>query len=231
MLRRDGGLSGLLDGLWRGRCDRWVGRDRRSFRQRRRGDGGYDLGSFGPAHPVVQRERRRAFTQHDARYVHIDRHRSRRHRRFDRRLADRSGERSRYAPFSTGAQEGAYGLTLTYTEMGTVRAIHAPPGGAPRVFRAEMFDVAGHKATADISINLTCRAQAICYGTCKRDCTCPPGFVCNPIPGLNMTWCVNSTNFQAPACTTETDCRAVGLQEANCSFDPAGFRCTEVCSP
>jgi hypothetical protein len=63
-----------------------------------------------------------------------------------------------YGAFATAAAEGSYSISLGWDAINAVRPIDAMPGGSPRVFRSEFFDVAGNKATRDISITFACDA-------------------------------------------------------------------------
>ncbi|MEQ8279111.1 MAG: hypothetical protein RMA76_16895 [Deltaproteobacteria bacterium] len=73
-----------------------------------------------------------------------------------------------YGTFATSASEGAYTISLTWNQMDAVRTIELAPGGAPRVFTAQFFDVAGQRTSRDLAIQLQCHdpALAACGGRC-----------------------------------------------------------------
>lgn len=75
---------------------------------------------------------------------------------------------SSYGAFATSAAEGAYSISLAWGAVDLVRGIDTPTGGAPRVFRARFFDVAGHTADGDITVTLACENAdlAACSGDC-----------------------------------------------------------------
>lgn len=124
---------------------------------------------------------------------------------------------SSYGPLATGAQEGAYGATLTWGDIHRVRSIDAPAGGIGRTFRAELFDVAGNRATADVGVSLSCGAQlAVCAGVCSTTCEpCPAGFDCVESPAVqDLNFCVEAASGLAPTCGGDPDCQAAGLSGA-----------------
>jgi hypothetical protein len=101
------------------------------------------------------------------------------------------GSGAAYGAFATSAAEGSYEIDLGWGELGTVSAIDAPPAGASRRLLARFFDVAGHRAEAEVTVTLRCddAGYSACDGQCfdlERDedhCgTCdletPPGVAC-----------------------------------------------------
>jgi hypothetical protein len=78
------------------------------------------------------------------------------------------GSGAQYGAFAAQAAEGAYSITLGFAQINTVAAIYADPRGLDRTFRAEFFDVGGHKSTTDLTVHLTCSSQASPhYGCCN----------------------------------------------------------------
>lgn len=82
-------------------------------------------------------------------------------------LLDESG--APYGAFVTSGQEGAYQMTVTWEDINTITAIDFAPGAdGMRSFTAEFFDGAGHKATRNISLTLSCSGLAACDGRCRE---------------------------------------------------------------
>jgi hypothetical protein len=72
-----------------------------------------------------------------------------------------------YGVFSTGAQEGAYSLTVTWAEMNQVRAIDFTTSEG-RAFLGRFNDQAGHATTIQKVITLTCGGKPACAGACGQ---------------------------------------------------------------
>lgn len=99
----------------------------------------------------------------------------------------RSPSGATYGTFATAAEEGAYSLSVSWSQIHQLEPINASPGGTSRVFRAEFFDVAGHTVTQDITIQLGCSdtSASICDGNCQSTDDDPNncgacGNVCGP---------------------------------------------------
>jgi hypothetical protein len=82
-------------------------------------------------------------------------------------LAD--GDGGVYGAFATAAGEGAYSLSLSWSQINAVRAINAEVSGSLRTFSATFFDQAGHSVIGDVAVTLDCEqdSHAVCDGTCR----------------------------------------------------------------
>jgi hypothetical protein len=70
-----------------------------------------------------------------------------------------------YGSFATAAAEGAYTLTVPWSEMHRLASINFT-AAITRTFRAEFFDAGGNRATRDVTLTLTCDGIAACSGVC-----------------------------------------------------------------
>lgn len=69
--------------------------------------------------------------------------------------------------FATGAQEGAYEISLSWQDMQDAQAIEFPYGETEeRVLTARFYDQAGQNATRDLILTMTCNGEAACNGAC-----------------------------------------------------------------
>jgi hypothetical protein len=75
-----------------------------------------------------------------------------------------------YGAFATGSQEGAYSLSLSWSEMNQAVDITFGTMEA-RDFRAVFFDVDGNAIEKNVTVKLTCNGKAACRGTCATSCT------------------------------------------------------------
>lgn len=141
------------------------------------------------------------------------------------------GSGAQYGAFAAQAAEGAYSIALGFGQMNTVTAINADPRGLDRTFRAEFFDVDGHKSTSDITIHLTCSSQASPYDGCcdgnVRDFRNSPncggcGVTCDTAPAwaANEGGCVDFVCAYDVETSTRSSCdTACGAVGAQCSVD------------
>lgn len=73
-----------------------------------------------------------------------------------------------YGAFQTSASEGAYALTLSWSDLDTVRSIEGPATGVSRALVARFFDAAGNTTEGQLQVNLRCALddEAPCDGEC-----------------------------------------------------------------
>ncbi len=72
-----------------------------------------------------------------------------------------------YGTFATSASEGAYSMSLSWSEINLVQPINASPVGIDRTFRAEFYDVAGNMVWQDVNVTLRCEfGDSACDGRC-----------------------------------------------------------------
>jgi len=85
-----------------------------------------------------------------------------------------------YGAFATAASEGAYSISLTWDDIDTTQAIHAPADATTqRAFRTSFYDVAGHSVYRDVSVSLGCSDHRVaCGGGCMDDICGVCGHVC-----------------------------------------------------
>ncbi len=80
-------------------------------------------------------------------------------------LIDESG--APYGAFTTSGQEGAYEMTVSWSQINSIASIDFATGpGLQREFTAEFFDAAGHKSQKTIGIQLSCEGSSACEGEC-----------------------------------------------------------------
>jgi hypothetical protein len=72
-----------------------------------------------------------------------------------------------YGPFVSAGQEGTYSITVSWADVDQVEAIEFEDFSLDRVFRAEFFDMDGHKVSQDTTIALQCDGGGACDGSCK----------------------------------------------------------------
>lgn len=72
-----------------------------------------------------------------------------------------------YGPFVSAGQEGTYSITVSWADVDQVEAIEFEDFSLDRVFRAEFFDMDGHKVSQDTTIALQCDGGGACSGSCK----------------------------------------------------------------
>jgi hypothetical protein len=74
-----------------------------------------------------------------------------------------------YGSFTAAASAGSYSLTLPWDQINVLTAINATPLGVDRVFRAEFFDMAGHKAVREVTVKLRCnpKGSSLEYACCN----------------------------------------------------------------
>jgi hypothetical protein len=70
-----------------------------------------------------------------------------------------------YGAFATGAQEGAYSLSLSWSQLHATTPINFDQE-LLLTFVASFFDQAGHQTTASATIRLHCAGDAACDGVC-----------------------------------------------------------------
>ena len=70
-----------------------------------------------------------------------------------------------YGAFATSAQEGAYEIVLTWSDLDTVRTIEFE-GDLARRFGVRFYDVAGHVVDQEYVVDLYCDSGAACDGSC-----------------------------------------------------------------
>lgn len=76
---------------------------------------------------------------------------------------------STYGTFSTASEEGAYSLSLGWSQVNTVRTIEFEAGSSEnRTFRAQFYDAEGNSATDDLSVRLSCARSD--EGACDGEC-------------------------------------------------------------
>ena len=73
-----------------------------------------------------------------------------------------------YGAFTAGAQEGAYELTVSWSEMNQLAPIEFVGNSSARKFTAIFYDSAGHSVQRIITIDLTCKSGS---GACDGQCT------------------------------------------------------------
>lgn len=155
----------------------------------------------------------------------------------------KAGNGSSYGAFQTASSEGAYELTQTWEQLGTVDEITFDDV-EQRSFIAEFFDAAGHSVTQEVTVSLSCSEDAfgacvdgMCQwleavdacGSCDLDCTdinLPPLAVQNPDVNtednqpwtgyFQFRWC----EISQPACQI-----AVSIEQI------ADFSCDQACAP
>lgn len=76
-----------------------------------------------------------------------------------------------YGAFQSTAQEGAYALVVSWDQLDQIDSISFNDH-EDRIFRAEFFDIAGHRAEHDTTIRLTCGGDLACLGDCWDASTC-----------------------------------------------------------
>jgi hypothetical protein len=80
-------------------------------------------------------------------------------------LFDSSG--ATYGAFATSGEEGAYQLSVTWSQFTQVSPIEFAYGATgQRVLTAQFFDQEGHSAEKSTTITFTCNGIASCDGTC-----------------------------------------------------------------
>jgi hypothetical protein len=146
-----------------------------------------------------------------------------------------------YGTLATAATEGAYTITLSWSEIHRVRAIDFTAPMA-RMFEAEIFDVAGNRAVDLVSVTLSCGTDAACDGSCTFlgddyncgacDNFCEGGTYCTEGTTGYACDCPTGESFcGGSSCTpldTETDCGACGvtcLSGSYCEPDGSGYSC------
>jgi hypothetical protein len=72
-----------------------------------------------------------------------------------------------YGPFVSAGQEGTYSITVSWADVDQVETIEFEDFSLDRVFRAEFFDMDGHKVSQDTTIALQCGGGGACDGSCK----------------------------------------------------------------
>ncbi|MEZ4380385.1 MAG: hypothetical protein R3A79_03500 [Nannocystaceae bacterium] len=72
-----------------------------------------------------------------------------------------------YGPFVSAGQEGTYSITVSWADVDQVETIEFEDFSLDRVFRAEFFDMDGHKVSQDTTIALQCDGGGACDGSCK----------------------------------------------------------------
>jgi hypothetical protein len=155
------------------------------------------------------------------------------------------GGSSAYGSFATAAGEGAYSISLSWNDIGTVEPINTAAGAsASRGFRASFFDVAGHTVYRDIYVSLGCTstAQAACdgdcmtvdtvehCGSCDRQCPNPSVAHCLMVSGGSRE-CFSITQFLERKSCSEL-CRAPYDQcfDAAVEYGYSGQRYPVACS-
>ena len=73
-----------------------------------------------------------------------------------------------YGAFATDAGEVAYSIVLSWGDLNTAETIETLAGETvPRTLKATFFDVAGHAAHRDVTVDIGCAGNnASCGGTC-----------------------------------------------------------------
>jgi hypothetical protein len=118
-----------------------------------------------------------------------------------------------YGALQSAAAEGSYTLSLAWDAINTVRGIDAPPEGASRTFRVQIFDTAGNMTSGDVSVTLLCGDED---PACGGDC-------------VNLATNGNHCGRCHHACPAEAD----GCLEGSCMgyvVDTDALTCTEVCA-
>jgi hypothetical protein len=72
-----------------------------------------------------------------------------------------------YGNFAASAATGSYELLLTWARINAVRQVDLPSGAGSRSFRAAFYDQAGHPASADLQITLSCGPESATCGDGK----------------------------------------------------------------
>lgn len=122
-----------------------------------------------------------------------------------------------YGAFSTGAQEGAYEIELTWQDLDAVAEISFDDGEVSRDVLARFYDQAGHTAQSVVTFTLYCDEGAACDGRCMNlhgtdvDNCGQCGNVCQDEPGLFEATCDAGSCVVAAACTdqVQADCDQV----------------------
>jgi len=70
-----------------------------------------------------------------------------------------------YGSFSTTGQEGAYSMTLAWSQVDQVRALEFDLEDS-RMFEAVFFDVDGHRVSRTVSLRFHCDGDSACDGSC-----------------------------------------------------------------
>jgi len=140
-----------------------------------------------------------------------------------------------FGAFATDASEGAYSISLTWTDINTTAPIDAAADATtPRGFRASFYDVAGHTAYRDVTVNLGCgNHEVACAGRCLMDGCGVCGHMCAPVCGDHVC----STGETTATCPQ--DCAFCGdgvcsstESAASCPLDCVSAVCGDgFCSP
>lgn len=136
-----------------------------------------------------------------------------------------------YGAFGTGgAQNGTYQVSLTWSQINQVRTIDFNPPGATRTFTATFFDNAGHRASASVSLMLTCGALSeACTGKCTdftEQGTCG---ACMSTPCSNEMGCASDGSGQCITGSFST-CASKGTATSCAEFcKNMGKRCSTAC--
>jgi hypothetical protein len=141
---------------------------------------------------------------------------------------------STFGAFATDASEGAYSISLTWTDINAAQAIDAPADATtPRGFRASFFDVAGHSVYRDVTVKLGCADHRLaCGGECLVDACGVCGKTCVAVCGDHVC-ATGETTLDCPA-----DCAicgdlvcSPGETASNCPLDCTAAVCGDgVCS-
>jgi hypothetical protein len=133
--------------------------------------------------------------------------------------------------FTAGAQEGAYELVLSWSEINQIAPIDFAHGASEqRTFVGRFFDHAGHGAARSAALTLGCNGGAACSGTCVD---APEG--CGPawsacLPHGTVTTCVDYCASVGSTCSgsctnpyTGMPAGVLTFDNANCTFYAPGF--------
>ena len=130
-----------------------------------------------------------------------------------------------YGAFATAESEGAYSIHLAWWDLHQVRPLDTGMGGETRFLRAEFYDVAGHTASGQVSVDLTCESatDALCSGYCRdvlhdrENC----GACGNDVSGIQITACVEGVGYGLVTSTIRTSCRVIcGADGLVCAPSP-----------
>lgn len=129
-----------------------------------------------------------------------------------------------YGTFSASGNDGAYSLSLSWTEMGQVLPINFATE-EQRPFVARFYDVAGHQVTQTLQVRLHCNGMAACDGYCVDLAT----------DYSNCGQCNRAC--QEPAACAEGHCVAAlywypqeqGTCQQACATQQPGSTCTVAC--
>lgn len=134
--------------------------------------------------------------------------------------------------FQTAAQEGAYGISLTFTDLLAVSGLQTS-STTDLVLTAEFFDQSGSSSSESVGVGLSCTDYGVLCDACINEChpvlaPCPGGFVCGyhsdpetlecePAgAALEGEACIFSADCAQSICASQV-CRRPCLADADCS--------------